>query len=441
MDFQFPVKPPAFNIMLKPAGPACNLNCAYCYYLEKQKLYPDKSYRLDEGLLEKFIREYIAAQDVPLVSFVWQGGEPTLLGVDYFRKAVELQNKYAGGKQIENALQTNGTLLTDTFCEFLKENQFLVGLSIDGPRHLHDLYRVNKQGKPSWDSVMQGVELLKKHGVDFNTMSVINRTTAEHPLEVYRFMKQIGSTFMQFLPIVERIAVSPEENELRLVHQKFTGEAAVSPWSVTPKQYGDFLTAIFDEWVRQDVGRYYVQMFDVTLANWVGASPGLCVFSETCGTAAVMEHNGDVYTCDHYVYPDHFLGNIKEKPVSTLLASTRQAMFGQAKKSQLPAYCRQCDYLYACHGACPKHRILHSPDGEPGLNYLCKGFKQFFSHVKPYMDFMAKELKAKRPPANVMQWIKNKESQHRAPILQVGRNETCPCGSGKKFKRCHGKQS
>jgi uncharacterized protein len=441
MDFQFPVAPKAFNIMLKPVGPLCNLNCTYCYYLEKKNLFPDKTnYRLDEELLELYIRDYIASQQVPVVSFVWQGGEPSMLGVDYFRRALELQKKYAGDRRIENSFQTNGTYLTDEFCEFFKENEFLIGLSIDGPEHLHDHYRLDNQGNPTWKKVMQGIELLKKHGVEFNTLSVVNRKTSREPLAVYNFLKQIGSTFLQFIPIVERKAGNVNPGEQELVHHKYTGEAHVTPWSVTPRDYGNFLISIFDEWVKKDVGRYYVQMFDVTLANWVGAMPGLCVFSETCGTAAVMEHNGDVFCCDHFVYDEYFLGNIKEIPLTQMMGSTKQALFGQDKKNKLPAYCRSCHVRFACHGECPKHRFDFTPQGEPGLSYLCQGYKMFFEHVKPHMDFMAKELKAQRAPANVMEWIRRKEQAKAIPLqTKIGRNDPCPCGSGKKYKVCHGR--
>ena len=424
--------------MLKPIGPACNLNCTYCYYLEKKNLYPyAKGYRLNEGLLEKFIEEYIKSQDVPVVSFVWQGGEPTMLGLDYFKKAVELQQKYSEGKRIENALQTNGTLLDDEFCEFLREKMFLVGLSIDGPRELHDHHRLTSGGKPSWSTVMEGVSLLKKHNVEFNTLSVVNNVTGDKPLEVYRFLKSIGSQFMQFIPIVERYTVDPGEEDVHLVHHRYRGEAEVTEWSVTPAQYGRFLISIFDEWVRKDVGTYYVQIFDVTLANWVGESnPGLCVFSETCGDAAVMEHNGDLYSCDHFVYHDYFLGNIKDTPLIDMMQQERQARFGLEKRTTLPKYCSDCEYRFACHGECPKHRFCDTPDGDPGLNYLCESYKMFFEHVKPYMDYMTKQLKAKKPPANIMQWIKQKEQPLTSTRPAAGRNDPCPCGSGKKFKQC-----
>lgn len=438
MEFQFPVSPNAFHVMLKPVGPACNLDCTYCYYLEKKHLFPEKTnYRLDEELLVKFIQDYIAAQNVPIVTFTWQGGEPTMLGVEYFRKALVLQKKYAGSKKIENTLQTNGLLLTDEFCRFFSENNFLIGISIDGPEGLHDRYRLDKQGRPTWNKVMQGIELLKKHRVEFNTLSVVNRHNAEYPLEVYRFLKKIGSGFMQFIPVVERRAENGNEQSLNLVHNDFEGRAEVTEWSVQPGQYGRFMKAIFNEWVRNDVGRHYVQLFDVALANWVGVMPGLCVFSEKCGTAAVMEHDGHLYACDHYVYEDHLLGNIRGQTIAQMMSSTRQSLFGQSKKSKLPDYCRNCDVRFACHGACPKHRFTKTPSGEKGLNYLCADYKDFFGHVKPYMEYMAKELKAQRPPANVMQWIREQENQRVLTTPKIGRNAHCPCGSGKKMKHCH----
>ena len=321
MDFQFPVNPPSFNVMAKPIGPQCNMDCTYCYYLEKEKLFPNATNtRLDDTLLEVFIKDYIQAQEAPIVSFVWQGGEPSMLGVEYFRKVVEIQQKHAGNKKIENSFQTNATLLTDEFCHFFNDNGFLVGVSIDGPRELHDHYRVNKQGHSTWEKVVKGIELLKKHHVEFNTLTAVHRANAKHPLEVYRFLKGIGSRFMQFLPVVERQACQGSEIDAKLVHQNYEGESQLTEWSVTPEDYGIFLVSIFDEWVRNDVGIYYVQLFDVTLANRAGVNPGLCIFSETCGTAAVLDHNGDVYSCDHFVYDDHFLGNIRDQSVRDMMA-------------------------------------------------------------------------------------------------------------------------
>ncbi|HUX97618.1 MAG TPA: anaerobic sulfatase-maturation protein [Bacteroidales bacterium] len=429
-------RPNAFNVMVKPIGSVCNLNCTYCYYLEKKNLYPGKNdFKLPEDLLEKFIKDYIEAQQVPVVTFVWQGGEPTLLGLEYFQKVVEIQNKYSAGKNIENAFQTNGTRLNDDWCKFFTDNKILVGISIDGEEHNHDRYRKTNSGGQTFKRAMKGIELLHKNKVEFNTLSVVNSYNVHYALETYRFLKKIGSGFIQFLPVVERIADNPGTENLKLVSPDFNGDAAVTEWTVGAKDFGKFLIKIFDEWVRNDVARYYVQIFDATLANYVGEMPGLCVFSETCGDALVMEHNGDVFSCDHFVYPEYYLGNIKETSLTDLAKSQRQFDFGIDKRNKLPRYCLQCDVRYACHGECPKHRIIKTPDGKPGLNYLCEGYKLFFKHVEPYMDFMAKELKSKRAPANVMQWIRNKENQVVKSIVP-NRNDPCPCGSGKKFKNC-----
>jgi len=441
-DIIFPgFKPTAFSVMLKPIGPVCNLNCTYCYYLEKKNLYQDtRNFKITDDILEDFTRQYIEANHLPVVNFVWQGGEPMLMGLDFYKKALKLQKKYSYDKQIENIFQTNGTLIDDDFCRFFKENNFLVGVSIDGPEHLHDNHRLTTSKSGSFKRVMEGIELLRKHNVDFNTLSVVNKDNSHHPLEVYRFLKEIGSGFIQFIPIVERIAKDHVPGALKLVYPTYSGDAEVTEWSVEPAQYGNFLCTIFDEWVQQDVGRFYVQIFDVTLANWAGENPGLCVFSETCGDAAVMEHNGDVYSCDHFVYDKFRLGNIKDKPLNGMMKSEFQAKFGKDKKDALPRYCFECDYRFACNGECPKHRFNRTPDGQYGLNYLCESYKKFFSHVHPYMQFMADELKAKRAPANVMNWVKridqNKQKKSN-PLRLIGRNNPCPCGSGKKYKNCH----
>jgi serine-type anaerobic sulfatase-maturating enzyme len=426
--------------MTKPVGPLCNLDCKYCFYLEKENLYPRKTdWRMPDDVLESYIRQYIEAQDGELISFAWQGGEPTLLGVDYFRRVVELQEKYANGKGIENAFQTNGVLLDDSWGEFLAENKFLVGLSIDGPRELHDFYRVDKGGQPSFDHVMRGRGFLKKHGVEFNTLTVVNRKNSRRPLEVYRFLKEIGSGFMQFIPIVERIAEKPDSHGLVLPGPAHEGKAKVSEWSVDAQQFGKFLCAIFDEWVRQDVGRYFVQIFDVALESWLGIPQGLCVFRETCGSAMAIEHNGDLYSCDHYVYPEHRLGNIMEQPIESLVSSPQQRKFGLDKRDSLPRYCRECDVRFACNGECPKHRFIRTPDGEAGLNYLCAGYKLFFKHIDPCMRFMADQIRRQRAPANVMEWIRVHEAQSK--VAQTpGRNDPCPCGSGKKYKKCCGRE-
>lgn len=431
-------RPNAFNVMLKPAGPLCNLNCAYCYYLEKSKLYSNlRQMRMSEELLENFTKQFIEAHQVPVVSFTWQGGEPTLMGLDFFRKAIEYQKKYAGGKQIENAFQTNGTRLNDDWCKFFSDNNILVGISIDGEEHTHNRYRTTFTGSPTFRRVMKGIELLHKNRVEFNTLSVVTDYSSKFASETYRFLKKIGSGFMQFLPVVERVSDDSGET-LRLVDPAYPKRAKVTEWSVKPKDFGEFLITIFDEWVRTDVARYYVQIFDATLANYVGENPGLCVFNDTCGDALVMEHNGDLFSCDHFVYPEYFLGNITQTPLIDLVKSQQQFDFGINKRNKLPRYCLKCDVRFACHGECPKHRILDSPDGEPGLNYLCEGYKMFYHHVGPYMEFMAKELQNKRAPANVMTWIKNRESQVIKAAVP-GRNDPCPCGSGRKYKNCCGK--
>jgi uncharacterized protein len=430
--------PAGFHVLSKPAGPICNLDCKYCFYLEKEKLYPEKpahappaAWAMPPEVLETYVRQYIEAQDVPVISFAWQGGEPTLLGVEFFERAVELQARYAGGKRIENALQTNGVLLDDRWGEFLARHHFLVGLSVDGPQRLHDRYRVDKGGQPTFGKVMRGLEYLKKHGVEFNTLTVVHRYNSQHPLEVYRFLKEAGSRFLQFIPIVERVARQPDSDGLLLPGPQATG-AEVSEWSVEPLDYGKFLCAIFDEWVRRDVARVFVQLFDVALETWMGLPASLCVFRETCGAALAIEHNGDLYSCDHFVYPGFKLGNILVRGLGDMARAPQQVRFGEDKRASLPRYCRECDVRFACNGECPKHRFTRTPDGEEGLNYLCAGYKLFFHHVAPYMEFMAGELRAQRPPASVMQWIRERD------LAAASRNTPCPCGSGRKFKRCCG---
>lgn len=387
--------PPAFHVMTKPIGPLCNLDCKYCFYLEKEKLFPsNENFKMTDEVLETYVRQYIENQSVPEISFAWQGGEPTLLGVNFFRKVVAFQQKYANGKKIVNALQTNGTLLDDEWCVFLRDNQFLVGLSIDGPAKLHDAYRVDKKGGASYERVIRGLQLLKKHQVEFNTLTVVNKVNSQKPLEVYRFLRGIGSGFIQFIPLVERLA-DAEATKLGLdlavpprVDQEGSVRLPVTDWSVEPKQYGEFLCAIFDEWVKHDVGRTYVQLFDVTLGNTMGQGGGLCVFSETCGSALAMEHNGDVYSCDHYVYPRYKLGNILNNSLGEMVSSEAQQTFGQEKSTTLPKYCRECEVRHLCHGECPKHRFIRTPEGENGLNYFCRSYKRFFSHSAPAMNKM-----------------------------------------------------
>jgi uncharacterized protein len=401
----------SFHVMTKPIGPICNLDCKYCFYLEKEKLFPsNENFRMTDEVLDVYVRQFIESQNSPQVSFAWQGGEPTLLGVNFFRKVVGLQQRYAGGKTIHNALQTNGTLLNDEWCEFLHAEKFLVGLSLDGPARLHNAYRVDKQGGDTYDAVLRGLRLLKKHNVEFNTLTVVNRANARHPLEVYRFLRDIGSGFLQFIPLVERLpdgeavklgldlALPPRSDEEEHRRLPVTGP------SVEPKLYGEFLCTIFDEWVSRDVGKTFVQIFDVTLGNWLGGSHrgGLCVFSETCGTALAMEHNGDVYACDHYVYPQYQLGNILNRSLGEMVSSEFQREFGRAKADTLPRYCRECEVRHLCHGECPKHRFLRTPDGEAGLNYLCRAYKMFFKHSAEAMQHMAMLIRSGRTPAEIM---------------------------------------
>lgn len=444
----------AYHIMTKPIGPICNLDCKYCFYLEKETLYPGTSrWRMPEDVLERYIQSYIASQDVPEVSFAWQGGEPTLLGVDFFRKVVDLQKKYANGKRITNALQTNGTLIDDEWAGFFAENQFLIGLSMDGPRRLHDAYRVDKKGRPSFDDVMRGLRLLKKHRAEFNILCVVNRLNSLHPLEVYDFFKAEGSGFMQFIPLVERVGapdtglslaeppvyeVKDGKVSLPLLDNHPSLGTRVTPWSVEPLQYGSFLCSIFDKWVRQDVGSVFVQIFDVMLGLWMGLPASLCVFAETCGSAMALEHNGDLYSCDHYVYPRYKLGNIVTDSIRDLADSPFQKKFGQDKSDTLPKFCRECDVRFACNGECPKHRFLTTPDGEPGLNYLCAGYKKFLHHIDNHMQRMARLLRQGYPAAGIMDMLAQEEARERQARAwkTTGRNDPCPCGSGRKFKKC-----
>ncbi len=430
-----------FHVLCKPIGPVCNLNCKYCFYLEKEKLYPDTArktgWAMNDLVLESYIRQYIETQDAPAVNFAWQGGEPTLLGIEFFAKALEIQKRYAGSQRIENSLQTNGVLLNDRWCEFLSANRFLVGLSIDGPREFHDKYRSDRSWAATFERAVLAMRLLKKHGAEFNTLTAVQRHNSQHPREVYRFLKEAGSGFIQFIPIVERVARRASEDGLVLISPDSESDAGVSEWSVDPRQYGRFLCAVFDEWVRNDVGCVYVQLFEVTLEAWAGLPSSLCVFSPTCGDAMVLEHNGDVYSCDHFVYPPNRLGNLLETPLGVMARSAQQQAFGVAKMTGLPGCCRDCRFLPACNGECPKHRFMKTPEGEPGLNYLCASYKQFFSHVEPYMEFMAGELASQRPPTNVMRWASERDSRG-SQSRRIGRNDACPCGSGRKYKKCCG---
>ena len=393
-------------VLAKPVGASCNLRCKYCYYLEKAHLYRNApAHVMSDELLERFVQEYIQAQTMSQVLFTWHGGEPLMRPLSFYRKAVALQEKYAFGRQIDNTIQTNGTLLTDEWCEFFKEHNWLVGISIDGPQEFHDEYRRTASDKPSWQKVMRGIRLLRKHGVEWNAMAVVNDFNAGYPLEFYHFFKEMGAKYIQFAPVVERMAAHSDGRHLAtLVDQ----ECPVADFSVSPAQWGDFLCAIFDEWVRHDVGQTYVEIFDCTLANWVGERPGICVYAKECGHAGVMEFNGDVYSCDHFVFPEYKLGNIRDRTLVEMLYGEQQRQFSCLKHASLPKQCKECEWEFACHGECPKNRFVNDRYGNTGLNYLCSGYRHFYEHVAPYMDFMKKEFMNQRPPANVMEAVKRK---------------------------------
>lgn len=407
--------PPRIHVLSKPTGAICNLDCSYCFFLDKEELYPGSKFRMTDEILDIYIRQLIEAHKTPEVTVAWQGGEPTLMGVDFFRKAIAYQEKYRKpGMTFENTLQTNGTLLDDEWCEFFKENNYLIGLSLDGPRELHDANRVDKKGSPTFDRVMRGLRLLQKHDVEYNILTTVNRINAAHPLEVYRFLRdEAKTTWIQFIPVVERI----NEDGKTLYQQG----ATVSENSVLPEQFGNFLTKIFDEWVRKDVGKIFVQTFEAAVRSWLNMPTGMCFFSPTCGSGVALEHNGDLYSCDHFVEPDYLLGNIQEHSMAELVGSDRQFKFGQDKLNTLPKYCQQCEVRFACHGECPKHRFIHTPDGEPGLNYLCAGYKQFFTHIDEPLKIMVDLFNKGRAAEEVM---------HKLAIKD--RTKKKPAGFGKK---------
>lgn len=417
-----------FHIMAKPFGPICNLDCTYCYYLEKENLYAGsgRDFRMRDDVLESYVRQYIDTYPLDTVQFAWQGGEPTLLGIPFFERVITLQKKYAHGKKIENALQTNGTLLDDKWGEFLARNRFLIGLSIDGPEELHDAYRVDKGGQPTFARVMRGLDILKKHAVEFNTLTVINRKNSYRAHDVYRFLKQIGSKYLQFIPVVEQVADEPDPHGLVLLKPFSRQKTTVSDWSVEPLQFGRFLQQIFDLWVMQDVGRIFVQIFDVALESWYGVPQSLCVFAPECGRALAVEHNGDLYSCDHFVYHENRLGNIMDRAMASLISSPQQARFGNAKATALPSDCQQCDVRFACNGECPKHRFAQTASGEYGLNYLCSGYKHFFHHIDPYMRFMANELKNNGAPARVMDWARSRRGAAGSSAVTQHTYSNCP---------------
>ena len=455
-----PNAPPAFHLLAKPTGAVCNLDCSYCFFLSKEMLYPGSRFRMADDLLELYIKQLLEAHQVPEVNVAWQGGEPTLMGLDFFRRSVELVEKHRRpDQQVLHTIQTNGTQIDDEWAAFFKQHNFLVGLSVDGPREMHDAYRVNKGGSGTFDQVMRGLHALRRHEVDFNILCTLNAANADHPVEVYRFFRdELGAQFIQFIPIIERVEPEQVDAALATGAKLYAGEPgpiAPAPWSswhdrplytqtgtvvtdrsIQPEQFGRFLMGVFDEWVRRDVGTVYVQMFDVTLGAHVGQYT-LCIHSPTCGNALALEHNGDLYSCDHFVEPDYLLGNIQDRHMIELIASPQQRQFGQDKMDTLPRYCRECDVRFACHGGCPKDRFITTPDGEPGLNYLCAGFKLFFHHVDAPMREMANLLRQGRYADEIMGVL---AQQEKALFAHAGRNDPCPCGSGRKFKHCHGRK-
>jgi uncharacterized protein len=435
--------PPRIHVLAKPTGAACNLACAYCFFLDKELLYPDGKFRMSDEVLEAYIRQLIEAHRSNQVTVAWQGGEPTLMGLDFYRRAIELQKKYARpGMRFENTMQTNGTLLDDEWCAFLRENDFLIGISIDGPRHLHDTYRLDKGGGPTFDKVMRGLRLLQKHGVEYNILVAVNRTNADYPLAVYRFLRdKAQTTWVQLIPVVERI-----DKEGHTIYQRGT---RLSERSVRPEQFGRFLIQIFDEWVRHDVGRVYVQTFEAAVRNWLRMpSSGMCVFEETCGLGLALEHNGDLYSCDHFVEPDYLLGNIMDTPMAEMVASDKQRKFGLDKRDTLPRYCRECDVLFACRGECPKNRFSTTPDGETsppgevGLNHLCIGWKAFFHRANEPIQTMATLMRMGRPASEVMRVMAGREEEWQKTLSRARAHkrfeDLCPCGSGLSFGECHG---
>lgn len=408
-DAQKLTRPTAFSTMIKPVGSACNLDCDYCYYLGKAELYGNHQPKMSDELLERYISQYIEAVQVPVVTFGWHGGEPLLAGLEFFEKAVALQNKYRGNKQIENSLQTNGLLLTPEWCDFFRKNNFLIGISLDGPKDIHDAYRHDRGGHPTFDRVIRAVEMMAIHGVEYNTLSTINDRCAGQGKRVYEFMRSV-SRFMQFLPVVEMVEGANRQKVSRraAIVPPGTSGAQVAPWSITPKAFGRFMCDIFDEWVIRDVGERFVQLFDITLAQWCGVQPSLCSFCPTCGDGLVVEHNGDVYMCDHFVYPEYCLGNISKAHLKDLQRNPALFRFGIEKRNSLPSDCRKCEYLFACRGECPKHRFATTRRGESGLNTLCEGYKHFFSYTAPYMEQMRNLLAQGQEASLIIPWARQK---------------------------------
>ena len=392
---------PAFGTMVKPIGSACNLDCHYCYYRDKSEIYSGNMPRMSEELLEKYIQQYIEGASQQNISFCWHGGEPLMAGLPFFEKAMELQKRYAGDKVIENTLQTNGILVNEDWCRFFKENNFLIGLSLDGPEDIHDAFRRDCGGAPTFARVMRAVELMKKHGVEFNILATVNARSEERGVEVYKFLTSINP-YIQFLPVVEYVKMRPGKRPLIVSPDE--EDAVPAPWSVSARGYGKFMCDVFDEWVKYDVGRNFVQLFDVTLGNWCGVPPSLCAFAEVCGDGLVVEHNGDVYSCDHFVYPEYRLGNIATDELATMYRSSEQQAFGRDKRDALPMECKRCNYYFLCRGECPKHRFEYAKNGEPYMNVLCEGYKMFFRHTDPYMRYMKTLIEKGEPASKVMEW-------------------------------------
>ncbi len=440
--------PPYFHILTKPTGAICNLDCKYCFFLSKEELYPGSPFRMADDTLEMYIRQVIESQSAPEVTIAWQGGEPTLMGLEFFQHSMELVEKYRRpGMEVQHTIQTNGTRLDEDWCWFLRENKFLVGLSMDGPQQMHDAYRVDKGGAGTFNRVMQAARLMQQNNVEFNILCTVHAANAGSPLEVYRFFRdQVKTQFVQFIPIVERATTET----LDLANQGWGATpkhqrplyiqegGLVTERSISSDKWGEFLITIFDEWVRRDVGKVFIQMFDAALVSWVGAPASMCIFAETCGNALALEHNGDLYSCDHFVEPNYFLGNIKQEHMLDLVASEQQRKFGMDKRDSLPKYCRECEVRFACHGECPRNRFILTPDGEPGLNYLCAGYKAFFNHIDRPMRIMAQLLRMNRAPAEVMGILVNEElNRLRQAMASAKPDDPCPCGSGRRFSDCH----
>ncbi|UCF28952.1 MAG: anaerobic sulfatase maturase [Chloroflexota bacterium] len=427
--------PPRIHVLAKPSGATCNLACSYCFFLDKELLYPNSKFRMTDEVLENYIRQLIESHRTSEVTVAWQGGEPTLMGVDFYRTAIQYQEKYRKpGMTFENTMQTNGTLLDDEWCEFFKENDYLIGISIDGPQHLHDAHRVDKGSQGTYDNVMRGLRLLQKHEVEYNVLVTVNSLNADYPREIYRFMRdEVGTKWIQFIPIVER--VNPDG------YNVYQMGNTVTERSVRPEQFGRFLIQVFDEWIREDVGEIFVQTFEAAARNWMGLdSSGMCVFEETCGLGLAIEHNGDLYSCDHFVEPDYLLGNIKEEHMLQMVASDEQTKFGQDKRDSLPQYCLDCDVRFACHGECPKNRFIETPSGEPGLNYLCAGYKGFFHRINEPFKILTMLMRSGRPASDVMAIVADREIHFKESFAKAKVDDNCPCGSQMRFKDCHGWQ-